>query len=349
MKRIIFFSLFLALFCTAFTGCTKGAKDKKYEKDLFALDTYIKFTVYGDKENSQKALDAAVERLKEIENRLSISVEDSDVNLINVNAGKEPVKVSSDTLYVIKKALYYSQLTDGLFDITIYPLVRLWDIKSDNPRVPEHGEILDSLEYIDYKGVILDEENKTVLLEKEGMMIDLGGIAKGYIADETAKIIEDHGIEHAIINLGGNIKVVGKKPDNTNWRIGIQDPRDSGRSSVLVVEANDQTVVTSGDYERYMIEIYEETGERYHHIFDPYTGYPAKSGLISTTIIGDSSLDADALSTILFILGVDEGFKLIALIDNVDAVAINDNKEVYITKGLKDKLEVKNSDYKLID
>lgn len=330
------------------TGCS-SKDNEKHTRELFALDTYITLAVYGEESTAKGALDAVADRLNEIENHMSISIENNDIDNINKNAGIEPVQVNEDTFYVLKKALYYSELTDGIFDITIYPLVELWDIKSENPRVPEHKEILEKLALVDYKKVNLNDRDKTVFLEDKGMKIDLGGIAKGYAADEAAKILKNHGIKHALINLGGNILVLGSKPDKTSWRIGIRDPRGDANSTIAVVEAVDKTVVTSGDYERYMVKIYEDTGKRYHHIFDPRTGYPAESGLMGAAIVGRSSIDADALSTCLFILGAQEGLELIKGLPDTDGIAISDKKQVYITEGLKDDISMKANSYKLVN
>lgn len=348
MRKATILALSLLIMVSSLFGCT-GKKNDKHVRELFALDTYITFTVYGDESVANEALDEAVQKLKEIENNMSISIEDNDIGQINTNAGIKPVRVHDDTFYVIKKGLYYGELTDGIFDITIYPLVELWDIKSENPRVPEKDEIMDKLALVDYKKVRLDENEKTVFLEEKGMKIDLGGIAKGYAADKTAEILKKHGIKHAIINLGGNIMVIGSKPDNTKWRIGIRDPRGNENETIAVVEAMDKTVVSSGDYERYMVKIYEETGKRYHHIFDPRTGYPAESGLMGTAIVGKSSIDADALSTCLFILGATDGLELIKSIPDTDGIAISYDKKVYITEGLKGVFSMKTKDYMLVN
>ena len=269
MKKIIGLCLILALL---FTACGPG-KVEKYSKTIFAMDTILDFQVYGNR-NAKKALDKAIDRVKEIEERMSASKEDSDVAKINKNAGKQPVKVHDDTFYVIKKALEYGNLTEGDFDITIRPLIGLWDILSDKPKIPDAEEIEEKLALVDYRKVKLDEENKTVYLEKEGMGIDLGAIAKGYAGDEVVRILKEAGVKSALINLGGNVIAIGRKPDGSLWRIGIQDPRseETGKAHIGVLEIEDAAIVSSGDYERYMVEIYNKTGVRYHHIFDPKTG-----------------------------------------------------------------------------
>lgn len=344
MKKIIGLCLILAVILMS---CGPG-KIEEYSKSIFAMDTILEFRIYGNK-NAKKALDKAIERVKEIEDRMSATKEDSDVAKINENAGKQPVKVHDDTFYVIKKALEYGKLTEGDFDITIRPLVELWDILSDKPRIPDAEEIEEKLALVDYRKVKLDEENKTVFLEEEGMGIDLGAIAKGYAGDEVTRILKEAGVKSALINLGGNVIVIGRKPDGSLWRIGIQDPRseETGKSHIGVLEVEDVTIVSSGDYERYMVDIYEKTGVRYHHIFDPKTGSPARSGIMACTIVASSSTDADALSTSLFIKGKDEGFKLIEELGQAEAIAITEDKEIYMTEGLENMFEQYGESYKL--
>lgn len=335
------------ILASIFTACSRN-KPQKYSKSIFAMDTILEFQVYGNSK-AKEALDKAIDRVREIEGRMSATKEDSDVAKINKNAGKQPVKVHDDTFYVIKKALEYAELTEGDFDITVRPLIELWDILSDNPKIPTEEEIEEKLPLVDYRKVKLDEENKTVYLEEKGMGIDLGAIAKGYAGDEVARILKEAGVESALINLGGNVIIIGRKPDGSLWRIGIQDPRseETGKTHIGVLEVEDVAIVSSGDYERYMVDIYEKTGIRYHHIFDPKTGGPARSGLMACTIITSSSIDADALSTSFFIKGKDGGFKLIEELDQIEAIAITEDKEIYMTNGLEDKFEQYGESYKV--
>lgn len=349
IKRICASFIILILLLSLMTGCISDA-EAYHDKSFFAMDTIMTIRVFGDR-SAKKAMNKAIDRIKEIEKHMSSTYKDSDVFKINKAAGVEPVKVNDDTFYVIKKALEYGQLSDGALDITVRPIVELWGITSDNPRVPSKEEIDEKLALVDYRKVVLDEENKTVFLEEKGMGIDLGAIAKGYAADEAVRILREAGVKNALLNLGGNVITIGGNPDGRPWRIGIQDPRsqETGEPHFAIVGIADATVVSSGDYERYIEEVYEKTGERYHHIFDPKTGYPADKGLIASTIISSSSIDADALSTILFIMGYEEGFKLIEKLDNVEAIAVTANKEVYITEGLKGSLIQSNDNYRIMD
>lgn len=331
------------------TGCVSSGGGQ-YNKDIFALDTQIKIKVFGDRK-AKKAMDNAIDRIKEIEDHMSPTIEESDVVKINQAAGVEPVEVHKDTFYVIQKALDYGERTDGIFDITLGPIVDLWGITSDHPKVPTDEEIEEKLSLVDYKKVILDEDKMTVFLKDKGMAIDLGAIAKGYAADEAARILREAGVDHALLNLGGNVITIGGKPDGSPWRIGLQDPRakETGEDHFAIVEVANATIVSSGDYERYIVEVYEKTGERYHHIFNSKTGFPAQSGLMACSIITNSSIDADALSTILFIMGYEEGFKAVEAMGDVEAIAVTLDKDVHISEGLKNALIPSNDQYRIMD
>ncbi|HZJ57581.1 MAG TPA: FAD:protein FMN transferase [Clostridia bacterium] len=349
LKRFAAISFLLTILSIFAAGCTIGDV-RELNRDIFALDTVITLKVFGGRA-VKKALDKAVDRIREIEDRMSPTIESSDVSKINRASGTEPVKVHDDTFYVIKRALNYGELSDGIFDITIGPIVNLWDIKSENAVVPDEAEIKSRLSLVDYRKVRIDEDNMTVLLEEKGMAMDLGAIAKGYAADEATRILKEAGVKSALLNLGGNVITIGGKPDGSSWRIGLQDPRsqETGRNHFAIVEVQGATVVSSGDYERFMADVYERTGERYHHIFDPKTGYPAQSGLMVSTIISSSSIDADALSTILFIMGYEDGFRTIGELGNFEAMAVTSDKDVYITGGLKDGIIPSNDLYNIVE
>jgi thiamine biosynthesis lipoprotein len=344
-KGIALLCIVLAIMITA--SCKREVK--KAEDTLFALDTYITFKVIGG-DQPRAGLDAAIERIKEIEQRMSATLPDSDISRINENAGVQPVKVHEDTFFVIQKALEYATKTGGAFDISMLPISRLWDITGENPRVPSQQEITERLSLVDYKKVKLNEADHTVYLEKKGMGIDLGGIAKGYTGDEVVRILKEHGVTNALINLGGNIVVINGKEDGSPWRIGIQNPRieedKEQRKHAAVVETKGNAVVTSGDYERYMTEIYQETGERYHHLFDPKTGYPAKNGVISVTILAENGIDADALTTSLFVLGLQDGLRLANSLQGVSAMMITEDKEIWFSENLKGKVSGIHPDFR---
>jgi len=354
---------FVTLAVLMLTGCAVQS-DEAYTKDLFALNTFLSLRAYGDR--AQQALEMASNRIREIENNMSITIKDSDVAQINANAGIKPVKVQEDTFYVIKTALYFSELTGGKFDITIYPIARLWGIGTEYARVPDVAEIQKILPLVNFRNVILDEENMTVFLTNIGMGIDLGGIAKGYAADEVARIFQEARIKHAIINMGGSITTLGSRPDGSSWRIGVRNPRvqNGDLEYMAIVSSKDFGVIpqssqgsgvspaisilSAGDYERYIADVYEETGIRYHHIFDPFTGFPADTGIIATTVISHSAIEADALSTAMLIMGVEEGLLMINGIEGIEGLAITSDKKVFLSEGLVDHIEFTDPSYSVV-
>ena len=327
------------------SGCGR-IRIEEHTKNIFALNTYITLTAYGGKD-VPAILDRAGERIEEIENLMSTKIDTSDVALINKNAGIEPVTVSEETFFVIERALWYSEITNGAFDITIYPIVKLWDITGDNPRLPSHQEIGQLLPLVDYKNVILDKEAMTVFLLEKDMGIDLGGIAKGYAADEVGRILREAKVEHALINLGGDIVAVGDKVDNNPWHIGVRNPRGTASEYIAVAKVSNEAIVSSGDYERFLEDEFEKTGERYHHIFDPKTGYPARSGIIATTVLTEHSIDADALATCLFILGKDRGLEIIEKVDGARGLCIDETKGIYSSFSMDNTLEIIDEEYKI--
>ncbi|HZK33785.1 MAG TPA: FAD:protein FMN transferase [Bacillota bacterium] len=346
------FKRFLCFTILIFSGlciCSCNNRNELIRQDIFAMDTYIVFTTY-ESADAELAIGVAKERILEIENMMSTTKPDSEVSKINANAGIRPVKVEEETFFVIKRALEYGQLTGGAFDITMLPVSLLWNITGDNPQVPDGGQISERLDLVDYRKVVVDQDERTVFLKDQGMMIDLGGIAKGYAGDEAMRILKEHNIEHAMINLGGDIITRGGKENGSPWRIGIQNPRleesDHDQGFVAAFDITDGAIVTSGDYERYILDIYEEEGIRYHHIFDPTTGFPAKSGVISVSIKGTSGIDSDALATCVFIMGVDEGLRLINTLDSVETMIITQDKKIYFSEGFENQVDSIHPDYK---
>ncbi|WP_434655515.1 FAD:protein FMN transferase [Thermoanaerobacterium thermosaccharolyticum] len=343
VKRII--AILMVVFISlSLTAC--GNNNQQYSRTDFMMDTVMQVTAYG--KNAKKAVDESMEKLKEIDNLMSSQKNGSDVEKINENAGKKYVKVNPETFYVIKTALKYGEISGGNFDITIAPLINLWGIGTDHAHVPTESQIKDAMKYINYKDVLLDEKNDEVKLSRKGMSIDLGGIAKGYAADEIENIMKKNRVKHALINLGGSsVYMYGSKPDGSNWNIGIQDPFGDKGKYFAIVSGKDMLIDTSGNYERYFIQ----NGKRYHHILNPFTGYPAESGVVSTTIVSTNikSIDADALSTITFILGVEKGMKLIESMPGVDAIFVTPDYKVYATSGLKGKLKITDSRFKLYE
>lgn len=340
-KKMIF-SIIILISLLILSGCEKEKVDlSKIPQDTgttFLMDTLIQMKVYG--ENAGDVIDKSFARLSEIENEMSKTIKESDIYKINESEG-EFVSIEKETFRVIEKALHYTKLTDGKFDPSIGPLVSLWGIGTKDARVPTGKEIEEAKSLVNYKWVKLDPSNSSVKLQKKGMGLDLGAIAKGYAADDVRNILQSEGVKSAYINLGGNVLVIGGKPDGSFWNVGIQDPRQNRGNVMASIEVKNKTIVTSGNYERY----FKKDGIIYHHIIDPTTGFPAKSGIISVSIISNDSFDADALSTSVFILGVEEGLELINDIEGVEALIIKKDLGIIMTDGLKDRVKILNDDF----
>ncbi len=329
--------IIMLIFILIITGCGKRSSEEEPStiKTNFVMGTMVTVTVYG--ENRNEVAREVLDELDRIEKLMSINLDDSEIIRVNKNAGIKPVKVSDDTYKVVQTACEFAEKTDGLFDPSVGPLVQLWGIGSKNARVPSKEEIAQILPLINYKNIILNEREKTIYLSKPGMIIDVGGIAKGYAADRGVEIFKQHNVKYGYVNIGGNVIVHGAKPDKSLWKIGVQDPRAPKRGDLMgVIEMHDQAIVTSGDYERYYTD---KNGKRYHHILNPKTGYPAEAGLISASTIGDNSLRADALSTSVFLLGAEKGQQL-AEKEGFKVILITDKKKVIKSSELGDKFEI---------
>ena len=294
------------------------------------LGTIINLKAYGRK--AEKAIEEAIKRLNNIDDKMSAFKENSEISKINLNAGVVPEKVSKDTYFVVKNSIKYSKVLEGTFDPTIRPLVKLWNIGAEKESIPKKNNIEEALKLVNYNNVILDESNYSIMLKNKKQALDVGGIAKGFAADEVRDIFYKHNIKSALIDLGGNIFALGSKEDNTPWKIGIQNPLKPRGEYVGILSVKDKSVVTSGNYERYFMK----DGRRFHHIIDPKTGYPSQSKIISATIISDNSIDGDGLSTGVYIIGVNKALKIIEGIQGIDAILITEDKEVYITSGIKE-------------
>ena len=285
------------------------------------MDTYMSLTAYGS--NSEEAVSKAVQEINRLDAMFSVGNEDSDVTKINENGSGE---VSEETAFIMNRAMQVSEKTNGAFDITIYPLMELWGFTTKNYRVPESSEIAEALKGVSYTNVEVNGQQVTL---SDGASIDLGGIAKGYTSSRVIQIMKDCGIEHAIINLGGNVQVLGTKTDGSDWRVAIQNPA-SENSYLGILSTADKAVITSGGYERY----FEQDGQVYHHIIDPQTGYPSDSDLTSVTIVCSDGTIADALSTALFVMGLD-GAKELYRSGAIDFdMILFDGSRVYVSEGI---------------
>ena len=283
-------ALFILLALTTSISCAPRT-EAPMERTEFVLGTVCSIRLLDGA--SRKGLELAFKRLFEIEASMSINTPGTIVGAVNEAAGLKPVKVPQDVLDVTRKALYYAKLTGNRFDPTIGPVVKLWNIGLEGERVPEPWEIQNVLPLVGAESVQIDEQASTIFLPKTGMLLDLGAIAKGYAADEVGRILAEHGVKAAVIDLGGNVKVVGRKPDGSTWRIGVQAPSDSRGAYIGITSLGEgTTVVTSGIYERYFVDT---DGRSYHHIFDTRTGYPVEGDLVSVTVISRSSIEADKI------------------------------------------------------
>ena len=325
-------------------GFCRGAVDiaPVSRTEVGLLGTACTITVYGG--GAEQALAAAFKRIEEINGKMTVHGTDSEVIEVNRASGVKPVRVSPDTFAVIARGLEFARLTDGAFDITVGPLVKLWGIGTSAARVPSTRDIRDAVARIGWRDVALSSKESTVFLKRPGMALDLGAIAKGYAADEASRTLREHGIANALINLGGNVLTVGAKPDGTPWRIGAQDPEQPRGTHIGIVETGPAAVVTSGSYEQY----FEEDGKRYHHILDTRTGFPVSNGLSAVTIVTADSTTADGYSTLVFALGLQKGRALVESSGGViEALFITDRREIYLTAGLKKKFRLTNSQFTL--
>ena len=291
---------------------------------LFAMDTYINLTAYGP--NAEAALDLAEARIRELENLWSVTDEGSEIYAAN-HSGGAAVSVSADTEELLRFALDMAGETGGALEPTIYPVLTAWGFTTDSYQIPAQEELDRLLKLVDYEAITLTDNTVTV---PDGMMLDLGAVGKGYAADETAAILRENGVESALLDFGGNILTVGSKPDGTPWRVGVRDPDSDGTLGML--EVIDQSVVVSGGYEKYFVG---EDGERYWHIIDPETGRPARSGLVQAAIVSQESRLCDALSTAIFVMGLDEAVDYWQARQDFDMLLLTDDREIYLTEGLR--------------
>ena len=307
------------------TGCSAPAEEMQQpvERSLFAMNTYMTFTAYG--EDAQAALQEAEECIQQVEGLWSVTDKDSEIYQAN-HSGGQPVTVSEETAEIISFALEMAQRTGGALDPTIYPVLTAWGFTTDSKQVPSQQQIAQLLEQVGYDRIQLNGSELTV---PDGMELDLGAVGKGYTADLVTEILRRHGVTSALISLGGNIQAIGSRPDGSDWRLGIRAPWESGNLGVLTV--SDAAVVTSGGYENYFDD---EQGNIYWHILDPSTGYPADSGLQSVTIVGREGKMCDALSTALFVMGAQSAEQYWRENGGFEMLLVTDSGEILITEGI---------------
>lgn len=314
--------LITTLFIATSTACTPAPQP--YTKTGFYLDTIISITLYNPK--SASLIDECFALIKHYENLFSKTIPTSDIARINQSAHAN-VKVDPETILLLEKAIYYAELSNGLVDPTVGSIVNLWDFKSNNGQIPDIDSLTLATTHVNYKNVVIDRTSQTVALKNPETQIDLGFIAKGYIADKLKEFLSENNVVNAIINLGGDISVIGSKPDKTPYNIGVQEPFAPSGQTSFVIPVTDRAIATTGCYERF----FYQNDTLYHHILDPRTGFPIDNDLLSVTVIALKAADADALSTLCYILGIEEARNLIASLDGVTAVFLTkDNQRIDI-------------------
>ena len=344
VKRITALLLAAVAVC-GLTGCggTRDPDEAQESIQVIAMDTAMVLTAYG-KESTRAVYDAE-EEVRRLDALLSRTSGSSEVSMLN-GAGGEMVPVGAEICTLIQTAGDFTEATGGAFDITIAPVVSAWGFTTDSYQVPDREALQTLLESVGMEHVHLSGGSARL---DPGTMIDLGGIAKGYTADRVAEIFQEHAVPRGKVELGGNILVIGDKPDGTAWRVGVQDPKhpDEADGLVCVLNLTDAFAVTSGSYQRY----FEQDGKRYHHIIDPATGCPADSGLTSVTVVADSARGngtmCDALSTALFVMGEDKALDFWRSgVYDFQLVLVTEDGRVVVTEGLKDGfVEMEESGY----
>ena len=354
IKRCTFsiFAASLLLSSAAFSGCSLKANtaensDAGSQEPVSAtaikLNTAVTVTIYDSQD--RELLTECMNLCDKYEKIFSRTASDSELYQLNhreltpVAGTEDTFQVSDPLAELIRKGLYYSELSEGAFDIAIEPLTSLWDFTAEDPQVPEDRLIQEALTKCDYHNVSVSDNNE-VILKTEDTAIELGAIAKGYIADRLKDYLISQGVKSAIINLGGNVLCIGGKPDDSSFKIGIQKPFADRSETIAVMDIQDKSVVSSGVYER----CFEQDGTLYHHLLNPRTGYPYDNGLIAVTIISDESVDGDALSTTCFALGLEDGMKLAESLDNVQAFFVTSDYEIHYTKDFQKEITVTETD-----
>lgn len=322
MKKIRTILIFLLLGALLLTSCSKKSTDPK-QIDVFAMDTFMTIKAYTDDDELLKNIESEIMRLESL---FSVTQEDSDISRLNKNGSAEVDKATAE---LISSALKLGAATSGALDISIYPLVELWGFTNGNYRIPSQAEIDEGLEYADYTKITVEGGKVSI---GDGMKIDLGAVAKGYTSDKICSILRENGVESAVINLGGNVQTISCRPDGELWRVGIIDPFDQ-QQNLLIVQVENKAVITSGNYERYFVG---EDGKKYCHIIDKQSGRPSENGIVSMTIIGESGLKCDALSTALFVMGEEKAVEFWKDSTDFEMIYVTEAGKVAATEGIYD-------------
>jgi thiamine biosynthesis lipoprotein len=325
-RQILTAFLFIAVCIAAYFLIVREQNNKSASAQIFAMDTYMELTAYG--KNAEEAVGAAKDEIERLDALLSTGNEKSEIGQLNKN---KKAQISADTQYLLNRSLTIYEETDGAFDITIYPVMRAWGFTGEEHHIPSEEELQSLLQLVDASSLQYDASTQTLTLP-EGVEIDFGGIAKGYTSQRVAQIMQEYDINSAILNLGGNVQLVGAKPDGSSWKVAIKSP-DEQEEYLGVLSAQNKAIITSGGYERY----FEENGRKYHHIIDPKTGIPAYNGLQSVTIVSEDGTLADGLSTALYVMGTESAVKFWQNHnDEFDAILYTDDGNLYVTEGIAD-------------
>ena len=326
----------IILFAISLAGCAAAEEaepetrqqETVHEIEFFAMNTYLTFQAYGEQADS--ALEEAEKRVLELEQKWSVTEEDSEIYQINHSNGSE-ITLSEDTKKVIEFVLHMAEETDGNLEPTIYPVLTAWGFTAGENRIPGEEEIQTLLKSVGYQNIQLDGNQIQI---PKGVELDLGAVGKGYAGDEAAETLKENGITSALLNLGGNVQAVGSKPDGSDWRIGIRNPFGEGNLGIL--EVSDRAVVTSGNYEHYFVG---EDGNTYGHILNPFTGKPVENELMSMTIVTEQGKEGDALSTALFVMGLEKAEEYWRAHPNFEMLAVTKDGEIYLTAGIQNQFE----------
>jgi len=328
------------LLCAGLFMATPAGAEQPLSRTDKVLWTICTITLHDHA--TEKVLDECFARLREIDSRMSTNVPGSLLDAVAAQAGKSPVRVTDDVMFVARKALSMAGISDGLFDPTVGPLMKVWKMEGENPEVPRQADIDAARKLVNWRDVVLDESAKTIFLRRPSMHLDFGALVKGYAADEVVRILFERGVKSAIVDLGGDIYAMGSSPAKALWRIGVQNP-ESERGAVLgIVRVTNEAVVTSGVYEHYFIK----DGKRYHHIMDTRTGYPVDNGLTSVTVVAPKSVDADGFGLLLFCEGTEEGLKLGERL-GLGVIMVDMQRRVFVTSQVQRYFSLTNPDFTL--
>ena len=333
IKNFLIFLLFCSLLILS--ACSPR-QETIYKKTRTSMYTSVTITVSSDsEEKAEKAIEVAFNELDRLAKLLNFYSEDSEISAINRHAGNKPVRVSYETLDILEKALYVSENTEGGFDITVGPLVRLWDFQKKT--IPDRTTVKEKLKLVGYKNIVIDKKASTVFLKTKGIQIDLGGIIKGYAADKAVEVLKQQGIRAGIVAVAGDIKTFGIRPDGGLWKVGIQNPRQQTDKDEIMatVGLSDTAISTSGDYQKFFIK----DGRRYHHLLNPKTGYPDNECRSVTIIAKDAAL-TDAFATGIFILGAQKGMDALNRL-GLDGIIVDKDGKIHLTQNLRGKVEFK--------